>query len=410
MKKRSQVRRKTIAAKSHKARQHRCTSTALLVLDQRPFLKKALSKCKRLRNELHKKQQQLSDFEENDQSAYQQWLHRKHGRKLSQIRELEQETEQYSFILNNLSSCLFFYPDKLIEVHQELFELKSKGRLHEFSPHKYAQNNEDDFDEDEDDFDEDEDDFDEDEDDFNEDDCQSQWDDEIDEDAKAFFDRMFGFMGGDSAHANHDDFEINISSTRKPISDPGLKNCYRALAKRLHPDHSTLDEALREKRWHEMQEAYQNHDLEGLLRVEAICDMDETGLSIQLGLARLNELTYYHQSHLKPIRLALREAKRTIAFGFSQASASKQIKAQVASELSDTLDQLHFQIKQMRRDADDMLAEFIDAQNEDALTQEIPEDKSNDRLFSPSKQPRPTSPNRNKAHVAQVDPRQMTFF
>lgn len=79
-----------------------------------------------------------------------------------------------------------------------------------------------------------------------------------------------------------------------------------------------------------MQEAYQNHDLDGLLRVEAICDMDETGLSIQLGLARLNELAHYHQSHLKPIRLALREAKREMAFGCSRSGTTKQNKAHAA--------------------------------------------------------------------------------
>ena len=112
-----------------------------------------------------------------------------------------------------------------------------------------------------------------------------------------------------------------------------LKTCYRTLAKRLHPDHSDWEESIREKRWHEIQDAYQNGDYEGLLRVEAICDMDETGLSVDLGLARLRDLAAYHQSHLLPLRNALSAAKQDIAFGFSKKGPTARIKDVVTSEL-----------------------------------------------------------------------------
>ena len=74
-----------------------------MVVDQAPFLKKALSTCRRLRKELHLKQALLSDFEEQDRSAFQQWLNSTHGKTLTQLRELRDEAAAYQFILHHLS-------------------------------------------------------------------------------------------------------------------------------------------------------------------------------------------------------------------------------------------------------------------------------------------------------------------
>ena len=329
-------------------------STALILVDQTPFLKKALSRCKRLRNELNKKQKLLSDYEDKDVAAFQQWLNHTFGATLSKIRELAETLDQYRFILNQLDGCYLFCRDKLPEVHKELFERKKDGTLFQFvlpiskDPFHAEENEE--MNDDWDDYDDEEEEDDD-------------WDDDDEWDMEDIFDEFFGGEKEGHSHSEEEHyFNLGNLHAHKSIhaSDQlKLKKCYRALAKRLHPDHSTLDESIREKRWHEIQDAYQNNDLEALLRVEAICDMDGTELSVKLGLARLTDLANYHQSHLKPIRRELSKAKRDIAFGFNKSGSNETIEIEMKSELNYQTHDLESDIEEMQRIADDILSEFL---------------------------------------------------
>ena len=293
--------------------------TELLVVDQTPFLKKALSTCKRLRKELDKKQALLADFEGEDRAAFQRWLNSTHGATLTEVRELREEVSAYQFILHHLSHCAYYSFEEVPKLYQELFKLKKKGMLYSYEP---PQAEDESYEEEDEGDDEDWDNP------FGANDDED-WE-KLDDDMREFFDRMFG--GGGSGPGDGRG-ERRAESARKAANDAQLKTCYRQLAKRLHPDHSELEERVREKRWHEIQEAYQNGDLEGLLRVEAICDMDEEGLSVKLGLARLRDLAAYHKSHLLPIRNALRAAKKDIAFGFAKKGPSPQVAREIAGDL-----------------------------------------------------------------------------
>jgi hypothetical protein len=390
------------------------TCTALLVVDQAPFVKKALSTCKRLRKELHKKQALLSDFEEQDRTAYWQWFNGTHGKTLTQIRELREEAEAYQFILHHLSHCAYSDYKAVPELYEELFELKKKGTLYTYEPPKkpdpYGY-----FDDDEDD----------DEDDWEDED--EEWDDDDDEDMRSFFDRMFG---GDGASKDSSSGMPQAETAQKAANDARLKTCYRNLAKRVHPDHSDLEESIREKRWHEIQEAYQQSDLDALLRVEAICDMDDTGLSAELGLARLRDLAAYHQSHLKPIRMALREAKQDVAFGFFKNGPSAKVKREVASELKYERMDVKEMLAYMKRSASsirDEVAATIRADKEAneraihrakekraerAAGKSAPKVKSKrpEPKVAPKAKPvKPVKPARSKEPEPE-DPRQMAFF
>ena len=320
--------------------------TALLLVDQEPFLKKALSRCRRLRNELNKKQALLRDYEDCDATAFQQWLNCTFGAKLSKIRELGETLSQHEFILFNLSNCFMFCPDKLPEVHKELFKRKDDGSLYQFVSPMLKNFFGDEETEDRDDTDEWEDDEGW-EDDESWEEEEEDWDEETEED---IFNELFG---EEPSHC----FQSMDSSEQLR-----LKKCYRSLAKKLHPDHSNFDESLREKRWHEAQEAYQNNDLEALLRLEAFCDLDETDLSVSLGLARLNDLANYHQSHLKPIRRALKEAKQDIAFGFAESGPTGEIEMKIDYELKGERADLQFQIKGIQQSIDNLMMEWEERQ------------------------------------------------
>lgn len=327
----------------------------LLVIDQRPILKKALTKCRRLRTELHKKQERLRQFEETDQRAYQRWISATFGTRLTELRELRDEVADWEFIREQMAFCEFWMSEKLRDVHDELMRRLKDGTLHAFEPPRPDEEAMDD-------------------------DIEEEDEDEAFDDIDEFFEKAFeGFFGGaeddEDYNGEASSYAASGSAGRKAV-DPeaaARKALYRTLAKRLHPDHSELEEGLRERRWNELQAAYDAADLAGLQRIEAVCDMEVGGLSLRLGLARLRDLAAYHQSHLKPVREALREAKRHPAFGFTD-SKTKHMKREVEGELFDLKSQLRSHLEYLRMDvqnARDEAAPFID----DAQAEDEPDDE-----------------------------------
>ena len=321
----------------------------LLVVDQAPFLKKALLTCRRLRNELHKKQKLLADFEERDRDAYQQWYHAHFGKRLTQLREEREEVAQYQFILHHLSYAAHFHYETVPALYEELMQRRKDGTLYAYEPPgRQAANEEPSPDEDDDDgWDEAFDDI------FGH---EEDTDGEFSEEARRRFEDMFG--GGKGAAGGN--FFIPLVSRRVSDEDIRLKTCYRKLAKRLHPDHSELEESVRERRWHEIQDAYHQGDLDALLRVEAVCDMDATGLTPELGLARLRELSAYHKSHLVPLRKALSAAKRDIAFGFAIKGATRDIEDEIREDLKYEHQELQHQREYLGYTAKSIYEEICD--------------------------------------------------
>ena len=332
--------------------------TALRVVDQRPFLKKAATECRRLRTELEKKRHRLTVFEESEKPAYDRWLHATFGRELTAIRELRDEVGAMQFILYHLEMCDRFVPEKLGEVYEELFRRKAEGTLAAFEPPR-PEGAEDG--EDEEDAPEDED---------AESETPDDWEQELRDAFEKAFREFFGAGAGDGG-PDADDFAgrraTDAAKNGAGEADPGLKALYRTLAKRLHPDHSQLDETVREHRWHELQEAYENRDRPRMQRIETVCDMEDTGISLSLGLARLRELAAYLRDHIGPVRDGLKEAKRHPAFGFTPED-SAETRERIAEELEDERAYFADEVSQMKTCAQQFKAEF------DADFRDAPED------------------------------------
>lgn len=297
----------------------------LLVVDQKPFLKKLLTQCRRLRTELRKKQERLRKFEEVEMAAYERWYHSEFGSLLTEIREMKEEIGSLEYVFDHLEWYSCFRPEKLEEIHSELMRRLREGTLYSFVPPTEEEEGESEDEEDDDEFEDEED-----------------WG-EFQEAAEAFRKAFESAFGGGANASEDEQWRNKTIAGRSPSSaDGAVKSLYRTLAKRLHPDHSDLESPVRERRWHELQTAYEDGDLEALQRIEAVCDMEVGGLSLRLGLARLRDLAAYHRSHVEPLRHALRQVKRHPAFNF-EAAERGTMRERSRSELTRIRKQLHEQ-------------------------------------------------------------------
>jgi len=284
----------------------------LMVVDQKPFLKKALARCQRIRRDLAKRQKDLAAFEEVDQAAYETWLASTFGALLTQLRESRDALFELSDWLDHVE-----FSQVVIGVsHNEVYEYVRK---HREDPDYWDPR----YDSDPKEIEEE---------------TQSAADefDDMDDDERNVFEDFIknmaeGVFGIDAEDLEDDpDFPgwLPGGERQKPAPREAsaaekrekseLKQLYRRLARRLHPDVRRSEGPEADRRWEQLQTAYNSKNIEELRALEAVCDADETGLSIKLGLAHLNTWADYHQLLLKPLQVAVREAKKHPAWGFTR--------------------------------------------------------------------------------------------
>lgn len=97
---------------------------------------------------------------------------------------------------------------------------------------------------------------------------------------------------------------------------PTVRELYRALVRRLHPDrHGALSEA-RAGLWHETQQAYQRRDIEALQGLLARCEAGDVGLGAHTSVSAIRSLIDRLTRSIRRIQKELRAAKKQTAWGY----------------------------------------------------------------------------------------------
>lgn len=290
----------------------------LLVVDQGPFLKKALTRCKQSITKVKKCAREIECFETQDKPLYEKEKAHHLGALLTEHREMISEFHTKKHFYEGL---MFAIHTKGIPAEDAYDYVENKIKDPDYQHPEY------DFVEDEEEFDEE--DFDDDDFDdifrFDDDDEDDDDEDEIDEAFRKFFEEF--------AH------QAGIKNQFPPKNNKGdrseLKRVFRQLARRLHPDQNPQQTPLQEERWHEANQAYEEGDLETLEKLLELSEVEEIPINKELGLARLESITTHHNRYFKELSQRRRELKREPGWGFSTLSKAKQaaVLARQKSEL-----------------------------------------------------------------------------
>lgn len=313
-KRRRQSKAKTRARQRSRSKSSPRIPGTLIVVDQKPFLKKALARCQRIRRDLAKRNEALAEFNESDLPAFQSWMAATFGAQLTQLREDHDAITRLEGWLYEVDFAL----DVVGVPENEVYEYVRK---HREDPDYWDPRYDDDPEDIEEAIKEEEAAF-----------------EEMEDDERAMFEDFFKGLAEDVFGMDAEELEKDPGfpgwspGAGKRTPDPGaarkretseLKQLYRRLARRLHPDVSRTESEVSKKRWEQLQTAYAAGDLEKLRALEAVCDADETGLSVKLGLATLNSWARYHNRLLKPLQAAMRDAKKHPAWGFRAITKKK---------------------------------------------------------------------------------------
>lgn len=167
------------------------------------------------------------------------------------------------------------------------------------------------------------------------------------EDPQAFYDHMrkefaelFGFDLSESDPAFDEQFKQFASaagfpdlssngatSAKRPPDKKELKKVYRGLARRLHPDHregiDTLSPARLDELWHSAQKSYAEGDLEELHHIETQIDIEVNGVTEEINLDRIEQMSERNRVSLRAVQRELRQARKHVAWMFSKKPSAK---------------------------------------------------------------------------------------
>ena len=193
---------------------------------------------------------------------------------------------------------------------------------------------------------------------FNERDQECPFDEEDDE-ARRFFESIFGDSETDSDFDGSNPFASTKQQKRKWAEEEQcIKKLYRKIIRKLHPDRAGSSTPEQQELWHAAKKAYDASDLETLQHIEANCDLLNEKLIRFASISSIQSGVNFYKQTSTQIRRALRQLKKQPEWGFLSWTDKKKkgVLQEVTDELNDDLSMLALhhsklerRLKQMRK-------------------------------------------------------------
>ena len=302
---------------------------ALIPLDTDKIRLGYLKEYKRRKKVLERLEEQLQRYEESDEPEYRKYLARSFGAEQTLLREL---TEQIHLCQNRYEKICFLAHESHMSKERYCFTLRSQltskqnfWELLEMELQRFLESGRKTREEEKREYEEsvrklrsavfgiDED-----------EDIETNETSEDDDDFEKIFSKLFENLLGED------------DGTPDRESEAGdLKKLYRELCLRYHPDRIGTHDAKTQRLWNKIQDAYMNHDLEGLRAIHSGIEL-ESGKT-ELSCSEIDEMIFDLEWSIQDKRSELRAQKKTPIWGF--ASWTEQKRKQIAKEIKSEFDQ-----------------------------------------------------------------------
>lgn len=134
------------------------------------------------------------------------------------------------------------------------------------------------------------------------------------------------------------DFFKGLFSPPQPEAEeqdpPTVRELYRILVRRLHPDHHGEQSEARKNLWHETQQAYQHKDVETLQGILARCEEGEAGLGVHTPISAIRHLIARLARSIRQVKKELRAAKKQTAWNYTEKIGDSVFILSIRTELT----------------------------------------------------------------------------
>jgi hypothetical protein len=115
--------------------------------------------------------------------------------------------------------------------------------------------------------------------------------------------------------------------------DPRVKELYRVLVRRLHPDLRDDASAAVSGLWHEVQEAYAASDVAHMEILLALVDIESNNMGAQTSIGQMRAILLELERALRALEKSLLEAEGEDAWNFAQSGPSEDLRVRVERQL-----------------------------------------------------------------------------
>jgi hypothetical protein len=276
--------------------------------DIRKKIRKAYEKALR---DLENSRRLLDRFHQTDQPQFTRWLNSNFGALLTELREMNQKLAADDAIVILVQNEVLFGGSSYARAYQRVMELKENP---EPPPPRPGGGPERDVFE-----------------------AGNEWGSPGDEEelAEEFMNELFGTSrpGAGSGEAHDSRMGPSARPAAPVLAGKRLKELYRAVVRRLHPDSQREMTAQKTEWWHQAQAAYEAGDAEQLEVILTLCEIGEAGTTAHTSASLLQRITAQLKSSLREIQRQLQAMRREPAWNFSGRTDHAAIADQVGREL-----------------------------------------------------------------------------
>jgi hypothetical protein len=111
------------------------------------------------------------------------------------------------------------------------------------------------------------------------------------------------------------------------VTDARVKELYRALVRRLHPDLRADGNAAVSALWHEVQEAYAASDVARMELLLALSDLESSQVGEQTSLFQMRSVAFELQRAWRALEKSVQEAQGEDAWNFARTGADEDLRA-----------------------------------------------------------------------------------
>ena len=321
----------------------------MIWIDSRPIRNRALKKYQKVRRQLQQAREQIHHFEQMDRPAFQKWLFQRFGPLLTDLRETQRALHEKLSLMELVEETALRQRISHARAYQQVMErIRNPGSNDDSTDEKDPAEAAD----------------------QDPPDSEEKWDREEDvafgeayDQFKQAFEENFG--------VDLDDLEekmgfnpFRLPGLGRPKTGPNnarLKQCYRALARRLHPDANPNLSDEQKRMWHQAQEALGRGDLEMMEALLVMCEMDETDPGATTPVSLIDRLTRHFSHTLRQMQSSIFRHRRDSAWNFSARTDHGGLARQLKLDLRNQLVALQAQLS----DIENRLATWERSQNQD---------------------------------------------
>jgi hypothetical protein len=131
--------------------------------------------------------------------------------------------------------------------------------------------------------------------------------------------------------------EVEEEAAEERAVDPRVKELYRILVRRLHPDLRDDASAGVSGLWHEVQEAYAASDVAHLEILLALIDIESNNVGAQTSVGQMRAVLAELERALRALKKSLLEAEGEDAWNFAQSGPNEDLRVSVERQLKSDL-------------------------------------------------------------------------